>query len=97
MDYARILSALGDSLRLRILEMLPGGVSLRNYRDGLNVNQITESVGGTQPNISHHLKILRDAGLVKSEKVRNNIFYYRNTETLDRTAEYLKTIGSRPE
>ena len=89
MDVEKIFKALGDPLRLRILELLPKAPSLRDYRDGLNVNELVEALNGTQPNISHHLRILKEARLVKQEKVRNNVFYYRNPDAFSFAREFL--------
>lgn len=93
MDFEKVFKALGDPLRLKILELLPVSPSLRSFRDGCNVNQLVEKLNGTQPNISHHLKILKDAGIVRQEKVRNNIYYYKNQEVLCQAQEFLKNIG----
>jgi ArsR family transcriptional regulator, arsenate/arsenite/antimonite-responsive transcriptional repressor len=92
MDIEKIFKALGDPMRLKILKLLPKTPSLRYYKDGLNVNQLVEALAGTQPNISHHLKILKDAELIKQEKVRNNIFYYKNPYAIAFVREYLDGI-----
>jgi DNA-binding transcriptional ArsR family regulator len=49
--------ALGEPLRLRILQTLEGGE--------MSVSALTESVGATQPNISKHLRVLQEVGLVR--------------------------------
>jgi DNA-binding transcriptional ArsR family regulator len=59
--------AMGEPLRLRILQKLEGGEQ--------SVSALTESVGSTQPNVSKHLKILHDAGLVKRRQAGNSAFY----------------------
>ena len=46
----------------------------------LSVNEIVEKVGFTQPTISHHLAILRDAGLVHIREEGNQTFYSLNQE-----------------
>lgn len=93
MDFEKIFKALGDPLRLKILELLPVRPSLRSFKYGYNVNQLVEMLNGTQPNISHHLKILKDAGIVRQEKVRNNIFYYKNQEVLRQAQDFLKKVA----
>ncbi|MGD8396724.1 MAG: metalloregulator ArsR/SmtB family transcription factor [Candidatus Eiseniibacteriota bacterium] len=60
--------ALGDPTRLRILELLK--------REELCVSEIGQHFEMTQPSISHHLDILRRAGLVTREK-RGRETYYR--------------------
>src|SRR5260221_14511334 len=49
--------ALGEPIRLRILQTLERGES--------SVGALTVAVGSTQPNVSRHLRVLQDAGLVK--------------------------------
>ncbi len=48
----------------------------------LSVNDIVEQTGVTQPTVSHHLKILREAGLVKVERRGKEIYYCLNQERL---------------
>ena len=93
MDFEIIFRALGDPLRLSILELLPDAPSLRNFKHGYNVNQIVKKLKGTQPNISHHLKILKESGVIRQEKVRNNIYYYKDQEVLRQARNFLKNIG----
>lgn len=68
------LKALADPTRLRMLELLvaqPGE---------LCVCDITSQFEQRQPTISHHLRILRDAGLIRGEK-RGVWSYYQATES----------------
>ena len=53
------LKALGEENRLRILRLL--------FKDQLSVNQITERLHLSQYNVSKHLRILREAGLLEAE------------------------------
>jgi DNA-binding transcriptional ArsR family regulator len=48
----------------------------------LSVNEIVEKVGFSQPTISHHLAILRDAGLVESREEGKQTFYTLNQERI---------------
>ena len=48
----------------------------------LSVNKIVEKVGFSQPTISHHLAILRDAGLVNSREEGKQTFYTLNQERI---------------
>ncbi|MFP7761006.1 ArsR/SmtB family transcription factor [Marisediminicola sp. LYQ134] len=68
---ARTLKAVADPSRLRIISMVAAG-------DGAEacVCDLTEPLGLGQPTVSHHLKILVDAGLVTREK-RGTWAYYR--------------------
>lgn len=62
-DLARTLKAIADPARLRLLSMVAahdGGEAC--------VCDLTEPLGLSQPTVSHHLKILVDAGLLTREK-----------------------------
>ena len=67
---ARQFAALADPVRLRL-------VSLLATADGGAVCacDLVEPVGKSQPTVSHHLKVLADAGLVTSEKRGRNVWY----------------------
>ena len=64
---AAIFNALAHPLRLRILEKLRDGACC--------VCKIIPHVGGEQSNVSHHLAILRKAGIVHSEKRGTEVWY----------------------
>lgn len=84
--------ALGDSNRLTIIQQLyeveeerrfpeqTGGRSVAEKRraPGLNVKEITEKTSLSRPAVSHHLKILKDSGLIAVEK-RGVCNYYHLT------------------
>jgi ArsR family transcriptional regulator, arsenate/arsenite/antimonite-responsive transcriptional repressor len=62
-DLARLLKALADPTRLRLVSMVAahdGGEAC--------VCELTDPLGLTQPTISHHLKILVDAGIFTPDK-----------------------------
>ena len=70
-DLARMFKALGDPVRLRLLSIVashPGGEAC--------VCDLTADFDLTQPTISHHLKVLREAGLLSCER-RGTWVYYR--------------------
>lgn len=62
--------ALGDEVRLSIIESLS-----RAIPDGLNVNEITRRTSLSRPAISHHLKILKDCGLVDIRQSGTSNYY----------------------
>ena len=67
-DCSLVFNALGDPNRQDILIMLE--------TDGpLNVLQITERLNLARPTISHHLKILLNAGLLTATKKSREVFY----------------------
>ena len=59
---------LGEPLRIRILQELQHGER--------NVSELVAAVGSTQPNVSKHLRILQEAGLVGRRQVGNNVYCY---------------------
>ncbi len=66
--------ALGDETRLTIIEALTGHKPFDSH--GLNVNQLTERTHLSRPAVSHHLKILKDAGLVNARREGTANYYY---------------------
>ena len=93
-DAVTIFKALGDSTRLKILELLSSrGRSCCNLigRDerGLCACDIQEAVGLSQAAVSHHMALLRRAGLVKAEKRGRWVYYSRNEEAIAGLAEML--------
>lgn len=59
--------ALSEAIRLRILQILQNGET--------SVSALVEKVGSTQPNVSKHLKVLQDVGLVKRRQVGTSAYY----------------------
>ncbi|SDZ12279.1 metalloregulator ArsR/SmtB family transcription factor [Bacillus sp. 166amftsu] len=79
-----IFQALGDVNRQQIIMIL-----LKN--DSLNVNQITEQMSISRPAVSHHLKILKQAELVRPNKNGKEIYYSLTTSNF---LEYMKGLVS---
>jgi ArsR family transcriptional regulator, arsenate/arsenite/antimonite-responsive transcriptional repressor len=70
-DLASTLKAIADPTRLRLLSLIQA------HEDGeACVCELTEPFGLSQPTISHHLKVLLDAGLVTRSR-RGTWAYYR--------------------
>ena len=70
-QLAEALKTLADPARLRLLSLIqaqPGGEAC--------VCHLTEPLGLSQPTVSHHLRVLREAGLVERER-RGSWAYYR--------------------
>ncbi|MEW9699394.1 ArsR/SmtB family transcription factor [Paenibacillus sp. SI8] len=72
-ECSEIFLALADPVRHDIIMML-------TKHDTLNVAQIVERSPMSRSAISHHLKILRQAGLISSNKVATEIFYSLDIE-----------------
>ncbi len=76
-ELAHGFSALADPVRLRVLSILaasPGGE--------VCVCEFVEPLGKSQPTISHHMKILSEAGLVQGERRGKWVWYSLNNERL---------------
>lgn len=77
-QLARAFGALGDPVRLRILSMLASAP------DGeICVCEFVGPLGKSQGTVSHHLKILTDAGLARSERRGKWVWYSLDREQLD--------------
>ncbi len=72
-DLAKQLWAVGDPVRLRILELLPQGAECEH---GNNVSMLARRLGLSQPTVSHHLRVLRQAGLVSYRKMCRDVYYW---------------------
>jgi len=81
-DDAKLLKALADETRLGIVLQL---------RDGGEVCQcdFVACCDVAQPTVSHHLRVLREAGVVTAEKRGVWVYYRLEPETLARLARYL--------
>ena len=67
---SRQFAALADPVRLRLVSLLataPDGA--------VCACDLVEPVGKSQPTVSHHLKVLAEAGLVTSERRGRNVWY----------------------
>lgn len=82
----RPLKALADPTRLRLLSIIAA-------HDGVEacVCDLTEPVGLSQPTVSHHLKVLTDAGLVTRDKRGVWAYYALVPGAVERLAAHLTT------
>lgn len=64
---ASVLKVLADSTRLAVIELLIEGPKY--------VGELNDSLGVEQTLLSHHLKVLRDANLVTSERDGKSVLY----------------------
>ncbi|MDR2875207.1 MAG: metalloregulator ArsR/SmtB family transcription factor [Methylobacillus sp.] len=83
---ARVFTALGDQHRQRILMLFDKG-------ERLNVGQIASVSTLTRSTVSHHLKILHEAGVLGSEKIGKEVWFWINRawleESLGRVLHYV--------
>lgn len=86
---ARVFKALGDPVRLRI-------VSIVASRQGgeVCVCDITDAFELSQPTISHHLKVLKDVGLLASERRASWVYYRLVPDTLAELSALLNTLAT---
>ena len=73
----RLLAALADPVRLSIVRQLAAC-------DGICACDFTEATDVSQPTVSHHLKVLREAGVVTSERRGSWIYYRLSPEAIGR-------------
>jgi ArsR family transcriptional regulator, arsenate/arsenite/antimonite-responsive transcriptional repressor len=79
---AGALRVLADPVRLQIVSLLAGA-------DEACVCDLTPSVGVSQPTVSHHMKVLSEAGLVEREQRGRWAFYRLRPEQLAAVAQAL--------
>ncbi len=85
-DLAQLLKALADPTRLRLVSMVAA------HENGeACVCELTEPLGLTQPTISHHLKVLIDAGILTRDKRGVWAYYALVPGALDALAAVLTT------
>jgi ArsR family transcriptional regulator len=85
-ELARVFKAMGDPVRLRLLSLIAshsGGEAC--------VCDLTDVFDLTGPTISHHLKVLREAGLITGERRGTWVFYRVRPDAL-RSASQLLTF-----
>jgi len=80
------LRAVADPMRWRILELLAA--------EELCVCHLVETLGAAQPLVSHHLRALRDAGLVATERYRYWTYYRVRPDALAALAEKLTDLAA---
>jgi ArsR family transcriptional regulator, arsenate/arsenite/antimonite-responsive transcriptional repressor len=86
-ETSDVLRLLSDPLRARVVEVLADGPA--------STSDLVAATGAKQPNVSGHLKLLREAGLVATES-RGRFTYYRlRPETLETTADQLAGLAVR--
>jgi len=86
---AKQLWAIGDPVRLEILRMLPTEPTCEK---ACNVSAIAARIGLSQPSTSHHLRILRQAGIIKNEKKCRDMIYWVRLDEAGAIAEGLRAV-----
>jgi len=87
-ELAQVFKALGDPVRLRLLSLIGA------HQGGeVCVCDLTTAFDLTQPTISHHLKVLREAGIITSERRGTWVYYRLVPAALERMAALLSVPG----
>jgi ArsR family transcriptional regulator len=80
---ATIAKALGDPVRLQLVDVL------RKHAGKVCVCELVPLFELSQPTVSHHLKVLREAGLVGSERQGLWAYYYVIPDALEELSAWL--------
>jgi len=82
-----IFKALNDPTRREILDLLK--------EKDLTAGEIADRFNISKPSISHHLDLLRQAGLVASEKEGQFIYYALNTTVMDEMIKWIMSLQAQ--
>lgn len=81
---AGTFAALGEPSRLRIVELLRSGPQ--------SVNLIAEALGLRQPQVSKHLRVLGESGIVTAEPLARHRIYHLEAEPFDAIAHWVDSF-----
>ena len=88
---AQVFKALGDPVRLRLVSLIGA------HQGGeVCVCDLTAAFDLTQPTISHHLKVLREAGIIDSERRGTWVYYWLVPTAMERMSALLSLPAGRP-
>ncbi|MEU5839608.1 metalloregulator ArsR/SmtB family transcription factor [Streptomyces diacarni] len=90
-ELAKVFKALGDPIRLRLLSMIASRAG-----GEVCVCDLTPHFDLSQPTVSHHLKLLRQAGLIDCERRGTWVYYRLIPEMTDRLAGILTRPSGTP-
>ncbi len=99
-DLAQLFKALADPARLQILDLLSqqaGQICACDFEGLVGVPDGETGERPKQPTISHHLKVLREAGLIDCEKRGPWVYYFVDRARLARLKDVLLTLCCPPE
>ncbi len=80
--YARIFKAMSDENRLKILELL--------QKKDRNASEILAEMDFGQSTLSHHMRLLLDAGIVESYRNGKWTIYHLNHSTYDKMIRWME-------
>ena len=87
--YAKIFRALGDETRMEMIALLAAA------EGELCVCEIEAHFDLAQPTVSHHLRLLREAGIVTSERRGAWVHYALDEDAVERIKEFSSLLRSR--
>ncbi|MGE2729628.1 ArsR/SmtB family transcription factor [Mycolicibacterium vaccae] len=79
-----VFAALAEPSRLRIVELLKTGP--------MSVGEISETLGIRQPQVSKHLRVLSDSGVVSGEALSRQRIYHLEAEPFVQIADWLESF-----
>jgi len=82
---ATVAKALGDPIRMQLVDVL------RKHAGQVCVCELVPLFDLTQPTISHHLRVLREAGIVGSERRGLWAYYYVNPDAMEEVSRWLSS------
>jgi ArsR family transcriptional regulator, arsenate/arsenite/antimonite-responsive transcriptional repressor len=82
---ATVAKALGDPIRMQLVDVL------RKHAGKVCVCELVPLFDLSQPTVSHHLKVLREAGIVGSERQGLWAYYYVNPDSLEELSAWLSS------
>jgi len=83
-ECAELLKVLGDSIRLRIVYIL--------FENEFCVSDIAKALKLSQPHASHHLKILKNSGIVDARREGHKVYYLLTPKMLSKFSTDTRTI-----
>ena len=87
-ELSELFKALSDPTRLRLVQLLS------DHKGALCVNALARQLSVTQSAVSQHLRVLRQAQLVKGERRGSSVHYSLNQDRLDHyKSKILETLG----
>ncbi len=89
-QLARVLKAVADPVRLQLLALI-------RAQDEACACDLTEPVGVSQPTVSHHLKVLTEAGLLRREQRGRWAWFHLNPQRFDDLARLFATTALPPD
>jgi ArsR family transcriptional regulator len=85
-DLAKVFKALGDPVRLRLLSLIAARAGAE-----VCVCDLTDAFEVKGPTISHHLRVLRETGLIDCERRGTWVYYWLIPPALSPLAQLLDT------